>query len=345
MRVQSRKREAFPTVTLNSHLTTLDALSAYEGLARLARRTRHEPAAVEVLPGDVGRRRYLRLTLPGGETVLGVVYTPEEADSRRRWVAARTTLGQRLRVPRLLADDEEGNQIVEDLGRTDLAARLSQRPSERPAWLARAASAAAVLAGMTDPKINPPFEAAFFRRELDLAREAVFDLYLAAPLSPDDREAHDSWADALSREIAAHPRALCHRDYHGNNLFPLDEGVGWIDFQDMRSGPDSYDLASLLWERTTLDWMAKDLADPVIDGYARVRGLDAVAFRSRFNRTLLQRAWKVCGTFARAVAQGRGETYRRYLPGEIALVGRLLSGTAEDRRFKRVFQTRLASLC
>lgn len=198
---------------------------------------------------------------------------------------------------------------------------------------------------MPDPEINPPFDAAFFRRELDLAREAVFDLYLKAPLSSDERAAHDDWADALCREIAGHPRTLCHRDYHGNNLFPLETGVGWIDFQDLRSGPDSYDLASLLWERTTLDWMVEDLASAVLDGYARARRISPEELRGRLDRVLLQRAWKVCGTFARAVAQGRGEVYRRYLPGEIALVGRLLSQTPEDRRFRRVFEARLARLC
>ena len=294
----------------------------FRGLAELARATLHEPASVEVLPGDVGRRRYLRLVLGGGETVLGVVYTPEEADSRSRWVAARVVLEERLRVPRLL-----------------------ERPSERPAWLSKAAAAAAVLAEMADPEINPAFDAAFFRRELELAREAVFDLYLRAPLSAVERAAHDAWADALCREIADHPRALCHRDYHGNNLFPMEAGVGWIDFQDLRAGPDSYDLASLLWERTTLDWMGQDLAEAIVEEFARARGIRARDLRARFDRVLLQRAWKVCGTFARAVAQGRGETYRRYLPGEMALVGRLLGNSAEDRRFRRLFETRLAPLC
>jgi aminoglycoside/choline kinase family phosphotransferase len=313
----------------------------YSGLATLARRTRHVPVAVEVLPGDVGRRRYLRLTLEAGRTVLGVVYHPDEAGSRRRWVAARALLRERLRVPLLIADDQAGNHIVEDLGRTDLAARLLGNPEERILWLSRAVEAAAVLAGLPDPGINPPFDAAFFRRELDLAREAVFDLYLKSPLSPDERAAHDAWADALSREIVSHPQALCHRDCHGNNLFPLEDSVGWIDFQDLRTGPDSYDIASLLWERTTLDWMTEDLAVPVVEGFARSRDLNPAAFRKRFDRVLLQRAWKVCGTFARAVAQGRGEAYRRYLPGEIALVGRLLGDTPEEREFRRVFEARL----
>ncbi len=319
--------------------------SEYSGLAALARRTRHDPVSVEILPGDVGRRRYLRLTLSGGRTVLGVVYCAEETDSRLRWVAAHAALKERLRVPSLIADDQAGNHIVEDLGRTDLATRLLEHAPERPIWLSRAAAAAAILADMSDPGINPRFDAAFFRRELDLAREAVFDMFLRAPLSPGERAAHDAWTDALSREIGAHPTTLCHRDYHGNNLFPVEDSVGCIDFQDLRAGPDSYDLASLLWERTTLEWMTEDLAGPVIGSFTRARGLDVAGFRSRLDRVLLQRAWKVCGTFARAVAQGRGETYRRYLPAEIALVGRLLGNTPEAREFRRVFENRLAALC
>ena len=317
----------------------------FPGLARLARRTHHEPVTVEVLPGDVGRRRYMRLVLADNRTVLGVVYTPEEADSRRRWVAARAFLRDRIRVPLLIADDQAGNHLVEDFGRMDLAGLLIANPGERREWVNRAAGALGVLADMPDPGINPAFDAAFFRRELDLAREAVFDLFLAAPLSPSDRETHDAWVDSLTREIAEHPRTLCHRDYHGNNLFPLEGDIGWIDFQDLRSGPDSYDLASFLWERTTLDWMTEEMAGGAVESFTAARRLEPRAFKERFDRVLLQRAWKVCGTFARAVAQGRGEAYRRYLPGEIALVGRLLNDSPPDRGFRKVFDARLAALC
>jgi aminoglycoside/choline kinase family phosphotransferase len=297
-----------------------------------------------VLPGDVGRRRYLRLHLAGGRTVLGVAYPPEETDSRRRWAEARGALEARLRVPRLLDDDGEGSQIVEDFGAEDLAARLAARPSGRREGLAMAVAAAAAIAEIPDPRINPAFDFALFRRELELAREAVFDLYLERPLSRENREIHDRFADALCREILEHPSVLCHRDFHGNNLFPLSGEVGAIDFQDLRTGPDSYDLASLLWERTTLDWMTPGLAAEMISRLAEARGVDPEQLRRRVDRVLLQRAWKVCGTFARAVAQGRGEIYRRYLPGEIALVGRLLGASPEDRAFRRVYQQRLAPL-
>jgi len=297
-----------------------------------------------VLPGDVGRRRYLRLKFADGSGVLGVFYPPEETDSRKRWIAARAALEGAVRVPRLLADDGEGSQLVEDLGVEDLASRLAAWPEARADGLGAAVDAAAALASLPDPAINPAFDAALFGRELDLAREAVFDLYLGKPLDASEREVHDRWAASLCREILEHPRALCHRDFHGNNLFPIGEEVAAIDFQDMRSGPDAYDLASLLWERTTLDWMTPRLADAMVARFAKRRGGSARALRRRLDRVLLQRAWKVCGTFARAVAQGRGAVYRRYLPGEIALVGRLLGSSREDHAFRRVFETRLRPL-
>ena len=315
----------------------------YSGLADLARRTGHEPVSIEVLPGDVGRRRYVRFVMQGGQTVLAVAYPPEEADSRRRWLAAREKL-EGLRVPRVLADDGEGNQIVEDFGRKDLAALFLEDPESRGPWLQKAGAAAAAIASLPDPAINPPFTAAFFRRELDLAREAVFDLHLKAPLSPLERSVHDAWADALCAEIARHPRALCHRDFHGNNLFPVEDAVALIDFQDMRSGPDAYDVASLLWERLTLSWMTEDAATAVKEQHCRARGLDPRAFARRFDRVLLQRAWKVCGTFARALALGKGEIYRSYLPGEVALVLRLLGKSAPDRAFRPIFEKRVAAV-
>ena len=310
------------------------------GLESLARQTHLSPVSIEALAGDVGRRRYFRIALDDNRTVLGVVYPAEEDESRLRWGRARALLAPSVRVPALIADDGRGNQIVEDLGNIDLAARCSAAPAERSAWLARAADAAAAIADLEDPGINAPFDTALFRRELDLAREAVFDLYLAEPLSHSDREAHDAFAAALVREILGHPFALCHRDFHGNNLFAAGDRVAIIDFQDLRRGPDTYDLASLLWERTTLDWMDDAQAAAVLARFAEKRGVDVAALAARLRRVLLQRAWKVCGTFARAVVNGKGETYRRYLPGELALVRQLLGDSPADRRFGEVLEAR-----
>ena len=243
-------------------------------------------------------------------------------------------------MPTIVADDGTGRQIVEDLGSEDLASRLAMHPGERADWIARAVDAGTAIADLPDPKINPAFDAALFRRELALAREAVFDLLERRPLSASEARVHDAWADALVAEILGHPVALCHRDFHANNLFPSDATVSVIDFQDARLGPDTYDLASLLWERTTLDWMDVELARTAIARWASRRNVPAMEIAARLDRVLLQRAWKVCGTFARAVAEGRGEVYRRYLPGELALLRRLLTDRPEDRRFAEILSSR-----
>jgi aminoglycoside/choline kinase family phosphotransferase len=310
------------------------------GLEALARRALGAPAAIEPLAGDVGRRRYFRIHFPDNRSVVGVLYPADEADSRRRWVAAHAALSGRVRLPRLVADDDAGHQLVEDLGDGDLAARFAQSPPDTGAWLERAADTAAVIADTPDPGLNPPFDAALFRRELDLARQAVFELFLARPLSPGERAAHDAWAEALVREVLGHPVALCHRDYHANNLFPSGGEVAVIDFQDLRRGPDTYDLASLLWERTTLAWMTEETARTAVAHFASRRGVAADVLAGRMQRVLLQRAWKVCGTFARAIVERRADVYRRYLPGQLALVRRLLGGAREDRGFRAVLDDR-----
>jgi hypothetical protein len=295
----------------------------------------------------VGRRRYFRIRFADNRSAVGVVYPAEEDDSRRRWMAAHERLRPSVRVPALIADDGRGNQIVEDLGVADLASNLTASPERRESWLTRAADAAASIAAIPDPGINPAFDAALFRRELELAREAVFDLWLGSPLTPAERAAHDAWADALVAEILEHPAALCHRDFHANNLFALRgvDDVAIIDFQDLRRGPDAYDLASLLWERTTLAWMTEETAGRIVERFAARRGIEAAGLSARLRRVLLQRAWKVCGTFARAVVQGRGTAYLGYLPPELALVRRLLSNSRPDRDFGAVLTARTAAVC
>jgi aminoglycoside/choline kinase family phosphotransferase len=155
-----------------------------------------------------------------------------------------------------------------------------------------------------------------------------------------ERAAHDAWAEGLVREILGHPSALCHRDYHSNNLFPAGEEVAVIDFQDLRRGPDAYDLASLLWERTTLAWMTEETARAAVERFAAARGIPGGPLAERLPRVLLQRAWKVCGTFARAIVERRADLYRRYLPAQLQLVRRLLAQTSEDKRFRAVLEDR-----
>ncbi|MBX9703142.1 MAG: phosphotransferase, partial [Silvanigrellaceae bacterium] len=50
-------------------------------------------------------------------------------------------------------------------------------------------------------------------------------------------------------------RVLCHRDYHSRNIMIYNRRVFWIDFQDARMGPHTYDVVSLLRDSyVNIDW-------------------------------------------------------------------------------------------
>jgi N-acetylmuramate 1-kinase len=317
---------------------------ASDSLIELARRAGMKPARVEPLSGDVGRRRYYRLHLADNATAVGVIYHEAEEEMKHRWMAVRKALSGSFRVPDVHADDGGACQIVEDFGATPLSARLAaSSPEQRRAWLEEAASTAGRLGATPDPGANAPFDAAFFFAEMDRAREALFDRWKKAPLTPAESETFERFARMLAEEIARHPRRLLHRDFHGDNLFPVANQVGIIDFQDARQGPDTYDLASLLYERTTLDWMDEETAERAVGSFSRETGIAVDAVAERFPRVLLQRALKASGTFASVVASGRGGPYRRFLPRQLRLVRRLLSDSPEEREFGRLFDVRLES--
>ena len=77
-----------------------------------------------------------------------------------------------------------------------------------------------------------------------------------------------------------------HRDFHANNLMRTREGpLAPIDFQDLRLGPRDYDAVSLRYER------AGEAVEAEAGPYAEA--------------VLLQRAWKVLGTFEKMLLMGR----------------------------------------
>jgi len=113
------------------------------------------------------------------------------------------------------------------------------------------------------------------------------------------------WLDDLASGVAAHPRRICHRDYHLNNLFLLEQGeVAVIDAQDVLVGPDTYDAVSLLEERA----MPELLSDAERARWRRLwaeRTAAAPGWQQRWALVRTQRALKVLGTFARLEQGGR----------------------------------------
>jgi hypothetical protein len=268
----------------------------------------------EKLPGDASARSYSRLLDATNRTAILVRYP--DADRPRlaqdlevhSWCATRG-----LRIPGLVDRDLEGGwAILEDLGENDADRTLAATPAgDRVEMALRAVEPLVVLARAktTDlPGWNAPLDAARLRWEL-----AGFELWYlrhrrgVAP-SPDIGR----WLDEIAATLDSHPKRVCHRDYHLNNLFFLDTGeVGVIDFQDMLVGPDTYDAVSLMCERGMPDMIGPSDRLHIMEAWAHATSTRP-GWRERWRLVRIQRGLKVLGTFSRFSTSGVS-TYDRWM--------------------------------
>jgi aminoglycoside/choline kinase family phosphotransferase len=280
------------------------------------------PGSVTELAGDASRRRFFRITLAGGATVVAALYpeTLEEEAARDHEVQV---WGWRrgLPIPRPLG--RSGVVVASrDVGDEDLD-RVIASGGEGAFDLALHALASFQACGWDDLP-NTPFDAAFFRRELAIFEELA--------LAPDVRLRHEvpAFLDRLAAALGGHPYRLVHRDFHVNNLF-LSEGTVWaVDYQDMRAGPDTYDLASLLRERGGPS--LADEASACARTAAHLRW--AAGWERRYLECAAQRGLKVIGTFLRLTAAGR-PGYLRWLPAVRARSAEALAALGAPEALRR----------
>ncbi|HKB70834.1 MAG TPA: phosphotransferase [Thermoanaerobaculia bacterium] len=295
------------------------------------------------LAGDVGQRRYFR-GRAGSGTVIAALYPEGQEEAGRRWARVRDALSPSVRVPMLLAAEPGGAlHLIEDLGDRPLSSVWSDSPGRRGERHARAAAVAAAIAAVPDPGANPPFSADFFFTEMEKSRESFFTSFAREPLAAGERSVHDEFARALASEIAGHPRTFVHRDFHLDNLLEVGGGIGVIDFQDARPGPDSYDLASLTGERAALVSPDPAAAAAAVEAFASA-ARPREGFEGRLRRVALQRGWKAAGTFAKVCSEGRGGVYGRFLAPQIAAVLRNLGKTGVEAEFAAILARRSAKL-
>jgi aminoglycoside/choline kinase family phosphotransferase len=262
----------------------------------------YSPAAIEPLAGDASMRCFFRLRRDAGEPAVATLY-PEghEAQAAHDFGVQRWAWGHGLPIPRPLAADELV-VVSSDVGDVSLEQGLRRQGTGLLA--ATIAALGRFQACPWREATNPPFDAPFFRREL-----TVFEEY-ALGASTTGRGDVGAFLDDLSERLARHPYRLVHRDFHVNNLFLCDGTVWAVDYQDLRGGPDSYDLASLLRERagaelTTSehDWQQRAAAAL---GWEK-------GWERRYQECAAQRGLKVIGTFCRLASLGR-RSYLAWLP-------------------------------
>ena len=283
------------------------------------------------LLGDASTRRYFRVRLPGGGTRILAWYAPELREQLRRFLAAYDAVSPHARLPEVL-DHDDACVLQTDVGDRTLFDLLHQRDAEALPCYERAIAMLKEFQRAGPLAINPPFDAAFFLNEMEMTRE----FYVERLMGMSGSEALAPLFGKLVENITRHPYVLCHRDYHGQNLHLFNRDIYVIDYQDLRMGPDTYDLASLLRDRGVAEILG-DEEMSLLAQYARQSGGTAAALHKRYFETLLQRSLKILGTFARQPIERGRLHYLDFIPSTLASVRRCLDELPELAPLARRF--------
>ena len=275
------------------------------------------------LLGDASTRQYFRVRLAGGGTRILAYYAPELRPQLRRFLDAYAAVSPHARVPEVLAYDEACT-LQTDVGDRTLFALLHERHEEAFPCYGRAIEMLASFQRAGPVEINPPFDAPFFFAEMEMMREFYVERLMGVARS----EALAPLFRKVAENVARHPYVLCHRDYHGQNLHLFNRDIYLIDYQDLRMGPDMYDVASLLRDRGVAEILGGRELE-LVDAY----GGD----RHRYFEVLLQRSLKILGTFARQPIERGRLHYLDFIPSTLASIRRCLDELPEHAELARLF--------
>jgi aminoglycoside/choline kinase family phosphotransferase len=288
-------------------------------------------AKVVPLTGDASDRRYFRVLFRDeAPRVLAVHPGPIDFDALPFVNVARLLSSMPVPVPRILDHSRElGIIALEDLGDVTLQAHVGAASAAEHAALYREAVALITTIQHRGRELESshyvPYNVAFdvekLTWELRFFTKHFLEAYRGAQLSDTTREALSAEFAAITAELAAEPRVLCHRDYHSRNLMLHNGRLYIIDFQDARMGPDTYDLVSLLRD-SYVDFSGQQV-EALIAFFLAKRGASAAEdadFQRRFDLMALQRNLKALGTFGFQTTSRGNPVYIQYIPRTLTYV-------------------------
>jgi aminoglycoside/choline kinase family phosphotransferase len=279
---------------------------------------------ITALPGDVSARSYFRVEMnTGGSGILAWYPEGLRATCERFERTTRLLEEISVKVPRIeFSDSQAGLMLLEDLGPQTLYSFSHRSWPELLPYLQQAAGISRQVASLPQTpvsRLSPPLGHELLSSELDKTWSLVFAP--SGPL-PGSLPSQLERAFATLIEILAdEPPVPCHRDFMGRNLIPVGESpeLAVIDHQDLRLGPPTYDLASLLNDSL---FAPLEIERQVLDTTLPEEQ------RPNYHRAAAQRTLKAIGTFLAFAARGN----RRHLsliPPSLAAARRHLSDLPE----------------
>lgn len=273
------------------------------------------------LTGDASFRRYFRFCL--AQTSYILMDAPKPAEDCGRFVATQQAFAQAgLLVPRIIAQNiEQGLLLLSDLGDTLLLSRLTNETAtsfyrQALAQLAQVRTISATSAGPL-----PVFDQAFLLREMQIFVDWFVLEHLQLTLSEQEHTMLQRHFLLLAETALGQPQAGMHRDYHARNLMLQQDGIlAVIDFQDVVTGPVTYDAVSLLkdcyakWPVELVQSLRQEFYQNLKANRELPVEVSAEQFQLWFDWMGLQRHIKVCGLFCRLFHRDGKSGYLTDLP-------------------------------
>jgi aminoglycoside/choline kinase family phosphotransferase len=282
------------------------------------------------LAGDASVRAYYRIAAPDGRTHMLAYYPEEVRHQLVRFLGAYHAIAAYAPVPEVLQHADLA-VLQHDVGDRTLFDVLHENRAEGIRLYRAAIDLLAEFQRAGDCGLNAPFTADFFFNELKMAREFYVDQLMGG-----DGAALEPLMRLICENVAHHPYVLCHRDFHGQNLHIFNDTLYLIDYQDLRMGPDTYDLASLLRDRGVARIIGDDTEMELLEHYAAVTAA-AGDVRRRYFETLLQRSIKILGTFsAQPILRGRMH-YLDFIPATLESIRRCVEELPEYEALRDMF--------
>jgi aminoglycoside/choline kinase family phosphotransferase len=273
--------------------------------------------SAQALAGDASVRAYYRITAADGQSYMLAYYPEEVRPQLRRFLGAYEAVTGHGPVPEVLHSCDLA-VLQRDVGDRTLYAVLHENREEGIRLYHAAIELLVEFQKARGGELNPPFTAEFFYAELEMAREFYVEQLMEAP-----SDQLQILMKTMCEDVARHPYVLCHRDFHGQNLHLINDKLYLIDYQDLRDGPDTYDMASLLRDRGAARVIGDEAELELLEHYRRLIGADE-GIRRRYFETLLQRSIKILGTFSKQpIVRGRMH-YLEFIPPTLESIRRCI---------------------
>ena len=266
-------------------------------------------------------RKYYRIRCNPLTSLILVKYNIQKPENARFVAVANFLDGVGVSAPLVyFHDSEEGLIWMQDLGDEDLWLHRSESWAIRRELYRRTLDQAITL-HRTDPRLwhlrsgLAEFDFRLYRWEQEYGVKNCFGRYFGLSGTVCADLLGHSALVALAEELSSHPRVLIHRDLQSQNVLVCDDQPYLIDFQGMRPGLGTYDLASLIFDPYVQLTEAEQAE--LVDYYRAEIGSNGSddTFRRRLLQCALQRLFQALGAYGViGLIRGKPEFLRHIRP-------------------------------